>query len=239
MVPSACAYVVRHDNIETIYKKLEERRDTADVTDLLKELHRIVNDAIRAQEPGDDQMDSKLFDMSQINMEKLRDEFARKVKRKASALADIRQVVERKLEQMLARNPQRMDYYRKYSEIIADYNGDKDRVTIEETFAKLVDLVKRLELGSLLSFVSGGRKLRYSSGNCPFSCGRGPRLLRAMIRAQVFQRRSASSFPAGRIDSAFSNQLIASRNKSKALKPAPGPPWCRRALALRSQMMPA
>jgi len=59
--------------------------------------------------------------------------------------ADIRKVVEKKLEQMLARNPQRMDYYRKYSEIIADYNRDKDRVMIEDTFAKLVDLVTGLD----------------------------------------------------------------------------------------------
>ena len=32
MEPSAFAYAERHDNIEAIYKKLEERRDTADVT---------------------------------------------------------------------------------------------------------------------------------------------------------------------------------------------------------------
>ena len=54
MEPSALRYAVRHDDIETIYKKLQERRDTADVTDILKELHKIVNEAIRAQEPGDD-----------------------------------------------------------------------------------------------------------------------------------------------------------------------------------------
>ena len=52
MEPTAYAYAERHDNIEAIYKKLEERRDTADVTDLLKELHRIVNEAIRVAEPG-------------------------------------------------------------------------------------------------------------------------------------------------------------------------------------------
>ena len=40
--PSAIAYAERHDNIEAVYKKLTERRDTADVTELLKELHRIV-----------------------------------------------------------------------------------------------------------------------------------------------------------------------------------------------------
>jgi type I restriction enzyme, R subunit len=43
MEPTAFAYAERHDNIEAIYKKLTERRDTADVTELLKELHRIAN----------------------------------------------------------------------------------------------------------------------------------------------------------------------------------------------------
>src|ERR1700674_3305405 len=50
--PSALLYASRHDNLEAIYKKLQERRDTADVIDLLKELHQIVNEAIRAQEPA-------------------------------------------------------------------------------------------------------------------------------------------------------------------------------------------
>jgi len=145
MEPAAFVFAERHDNIEAIYKKLQERRDTADVTELLKELHRIVNEAIRAAAPGDDQMDAKLYDLSQINLEKLRDEFATKTQRKASALEDIRQLLEKKLAQMLAKNPQRMDYYKRYSEIIADYNRDKDRVTIEDTFSKLVDLAASLD----------------------------------------------------------------------------------------------
>jgi type I restriction enzyme R subunit len=144
MEPSVFTFAERHDNIEAIYKKLEERRDNADVSDLLKELHRIVNEAIRAAEPGDDQKSEKLFDISKINLEKLRAEFARKAKRKASAVEDIRRIVEKKLEQMLARNPLRMDYYKKYTEIIADYNRDKDRVTIEETFARLMDLANSM-----------------------------------------------------------------------------------------------
>jgi type I restriction enzyme R subunit len=145
MEPSALRYAVRHDDIETIYKKLQERRDIADVTEVLKELQEIVSAAIRAQEPGDDQMDSKLFDMSRIDFAKLRDEFAKKVKRKAAALQDIRDVVEKKLAQMLAQNPQRMDFYKKYQDIIADYNREKDRVTIEETFGRLVDFVTGLD----------------------------------------------------------------------------------------------
>jgi len=145
MEPTAFAYAERHDNIETIYKKLTERRDTADVTELLKELHRIVNEAIRTQAPGDDQAEGLTFDLSQIDLEKLRDEFAKKVRRKATVLQDIREIVERKLAEMLARNPARMDYQQKYEEIIADYNREKDRATIEETFRRLVDLVNSLD----------------------------------------------------------------------------------------------
>ena len=144
--PSAFVFGERHDNIEAIYKKLTERRDTADVTELLKELHRIVNEAIRTQAPGDDQAEGLTFDLSQVDMEKLRDEFARKVRHKATALQDIRDIVEQKLAEMLARNPLRMDYQMKYEEIVAEYNREKDRVTIEETFRRLMELVDELDV---------------------------------------------------------------------------------------------
>ena len=145
MEPSAFSYAERHDNIEAIYKKLSERRDTADVTELLKELHRIVNEAIRTQAPGVDQAEGLTFDLSQIDVEKLRDEFSKKVRHKATALKDIREIVEEKLAQMLARNPSRMDYQQKYEEIVADYNREKDRVTIEETFRRLTELIGELD----------------------------------------------------------------------------------------------
>src|SRR5665213_1694301 len=145
MEPSALAYAERHDNIETIYKKLQDRRDTADVTEVLKELHRIVNEAIRAAAPGGDHAEGLKVDLSQIDFEKLRREFASKVRRKHAALQDIRDVVEKKLAQMLARNPMRMDYYKKYQDIIADYNREKDRATVEATFAQLVALSASLD----------------------------------------------------------------------------------------------
>ena len=144
--PSAFAYAERHDNIEAIYKKLSERRDNADVTDVLKELHRIVNQAIRTEQPGGDQVEGVKLDLSEIDMEKLREEFAKKVRRKATALRDIREIVEAKLAEMLARNPTRMDYQQKYEEIVAGYNREKDRVTAEETFRRLVELVEELDV---------------------------------------------------------------------------------------------
>ena len=84
-------------------------------------------------------------DLSKIDFDKLREEFAKKVKRKHQALQDIRELIEKKLAQMLADNPMRMDYYKKYQQIIADYNREKDRVTVEQTFARLVELTNSLD----------------------------------------------------------------------------------------------
>ena len=115
------------------------------MTALLKELHLIVNEAIRTQVPGDDQAEGLTFDLSRIDMVKLRAEFAKKVRHKATALQDICEVVEQKLFEMLAQNPSRMDYQRKYEEIVAEYNREKDRVAIEETFGKLMELMEELD----------------------------------------------------------------------------------------------
>lgn len=146
MEPSAFQFAERHDNLEAIYKKLTERRDLTDVTEVMKELHRIVNSAIATANPGDDQRDALRFDLSKLDLERLRDEFAKKVKLKAAVIQDIRQIVEDKLAKMLANNPMRMDYYRRYTEIVADYNREKDRVTMEETFASLTDLMAGLDV---------------------------------------------------------------------------------------------
>ena len=145
MEPSAFKYAERHDNIEAIYKKLTERRDTADVTEVLKALHRIVNEAIRAHAPGEDHAEGMKVDLSKIDFDKLRQEFASNAKRKHAVLQDIRELIEKKLAQMLAGNPMCMDYYKKYQQIIADYNREKDRATVEQTFAQLVDLANSLD----------------------------------------------------------------------------------------------
>ncbi len=78
-------------------------------------------------------------------MEKLREEFAKKVQHKATAIQDIREIVEQKLAEMLARNPLRMDYQQRYEEIVAGYNHEKDRVTVEETFRQLTELISELD----------------------------------------------------------------------------------------------
>jgi Domain of unknown function (DUF3387) len=101
MEPAAFTYAERHDNIEAVYKKLQERRDTSDVTDLLKELHKIVNEAIRTQGTGEDHAEGLTVDLSQLDFQKPRDEFA-KVRRKQALLQDIREVDELALFDLLS-----------------------------------------------------------------------------------------------------------------------------------------
>lgn len=143
--PSARQYTTRRDNIEAIYKKLQDKRDTSDVTSLLKELHKIVNEAIRTADTGRDHADGLKIDLSTIDLEKLRDEFASKVHRKHAVLQDMRELIEEKLAMMLARNPMQMDYYKKYQQIVADYNREKDRSTVEATFAELANLLASMD----------------------------------------------------------------------------------------------
>jgi type I restriction enzyme, R subunit len=85
----------------------------------------------------------------------LREEFETKVHRKHAAVQDIRDIVEKRLAQMLASNPLRMDYYKKYQEIIADYNREKDRATVEATFAQLVALSASLDVEQRRAAVEG------------------------------------------------------------------------------------
>ncbi len=143
--PAVITFAERRDNIETIWRKLDERRDDADVTDILKELHRLVGEAIRTQ-ASVPRADGQRIDLSRIDFDKLRKEFA-KVRRRATAIRDVSQIVAQRLAQMLAVNPNgpRMDYYQRYTQIIAAYNREKDRVTIEETFAELLDLAEKLD----------------------------------------------------------------------------------------------
>jgi type I restriction enzyme R subunit len=95
-------YAERHDNIEAIYKKLSERRDTADVSELLKLLHRIVNQAIATQGAGGDQASGSDGGPLADQHGKAARGVRKKVKRKATVIEDIRQLVEKKLAQMLA-----------------------------------------------------------------------------------------------------------------------------------------
>jgi type I restriction enzyme R subunit len=132
------------DAIEAIYKELQKKRQHADITDLSVAINEIVNDhlEIEATMAADDGPNRR-FDISGINFELLRREFA-KSREKNLVLKDIQELLQERIAQMLAQNPSRINFYEKYQQIIHDYNNEQNRATIEKTFEELMKLSNEL-----------------------------------------------------------------------------------------------
>jgi type I restriction enzyme R subunit len=132
------------DAIEAIFKELQKKRKHADITDLSVAINDIVNEHLNivATTAADDGP-SRRFDISGINFELLRREFA-KSREKNLIMKDLQDVLQERLAQMMAANPSRINFYEKYQQIIHDYNSEQDRVSIEKTFDDLMKLSNQL-----------------------------------------------------------------------------------------------
>ena len=140
------------DAIDIVYRSLQQDREHADITDIIRKLHAVVDAAIdvRADRTSDD--DSIPYDISAIDFDRLKQEF-RRTREKRTTVQALKHTVEQRLQRLLARNPLRTDFQQHYEQIVAEYNREKDRVTIERTFEELLKFVQRLE-------VEEGRALR-------------------------------------------------------------------------------
>ncbi len=137
------------DAIDIVYKSLQQDRNQADISDILMELQRIVDAAIEPTvsdvpaNPHPDE-DRRLYDISQIDFERLKREFVR-IREKNTTVQNLRQAVEQKLQRLLQQNPLRTDFQHHYEAIVAAYNREKDQITIERTFEALLKLVQALD----------------------------------------------------------------------------------------------
>lgn len=137
------AYRADRDAINIVYKSLQQDRDRADISDIIRRLHQVVDMAIetkseRAAEEG------APYDISRIDFDKLKKEFERSPAKKTT-VQTLKQAVETRLQRLLQQNPLRTDFQRHYETIVAEYNREKDRVTIEQTFEALLKLVEDLD----------------------------------------------------------------------------------------------
>ena len=131
------------DAIEAIYKELQKKRQHADITDLSVAINEIVNDHLEIEATMAAEDGPTRFDISGINFELLRREFA-KSREKNLVLKDIQELLQERIAQMLAQNPSRINFYEKYQQIIHDYNNEQNRITIEKTFEELMKLSNEL-----------------------------------------------------------------------------------------------
>ena len=131
------------DAIVAIYKELQLKRKHADNTDLMVEINRIISENLTLEPVLPGLVESKQFDISKIDFDLLRREFA-KAAHKKLIIKDLSDLVEERIKQMLLRNPGRMDYYDRYQTIIKEYNEEKNRAEIERIFDELTKLAQDL-----------------------------------------------------------------------------------------------
>lgn len=132
------------DAICAIFREMQKKRKHIDATDLMVEINHIINENVEIEhQEGEGLVESRRFDISQIDFDLLAAEFA-KVKRKNLMIKDLNDLVQERLSKMMAVNPSRVDYYVRYMGIIETYNAEQDRTTIEKTFMELMDLAKSM-----------------------------------------------------------------------------------------------
>jgi len=137
------AHRKEYDAVNIVYKSLQEDRDKADITEIILKLHQVVDGAIETQPYRAGEPD-KLFDISRIDFDRLRREFA-KIPTKRTTVQNLKQAIENRLHRLMMQNPLRTDFQRHYEEIVAEYNREKDRVTIEKTFEDLLRFISELD----------------------------------------------------------------------------------------------
>ena len=133
-------YSKRRDAINVIYTAIEDNIESSDVAEIMKKIQNVVHESIEnmVAEPGDNE--GKLIDLSGLNFDILEQYFI-KTKNKHTAVQSLKDKVEKQLKYMVERNPLTVDYYKRYQEIIDEYNLGKDEAIIKETFRKLIELV--------------------------------------------------------------------------------------------------
>ena len=133
-----------YEAISAIYSELQKKRKHINTTDLMVEINAIISSYVEIQHtPMMVHEEPRRFDISAIDFDLLRREFA-KVKKKNLVLKDLDELIQKKLDKMLFTNPDRINYYERYQQIINEYNSEQDRATIEKTFMDLMNLASSM-----------------------------------------------------------------------------------------------
>ena len=134
----------RRDAVRAVYNQINQRRATADTTELMRQVRDIVSEHVEIGKTTEQAKEGTRFDISGIDFDRLGQEFAR-AKQKHLIISDLRSVIEERLELALADNPLRIDFYKRYEEIISAYNKEQDKALIEKTFNDLMKLSEDLD----------------------------------------------------------------------------------------------
>lgn len=137
------AHRPNRDAINIVYKSLQRDKEQADISEIIRQLHTVVDETIETR-TSEVVEDSQPYDISKIDFDRLKKEFER-TPAKRTTVQNLRQAIDLRVQKLLEQNPLRADYQRRFEEIVAEYNKEKDRVTIEQTFEALLKFVEDLD----------------------------------------------------------------------------------------------
>ncbi len=141
--PGVNAYRKEYDATNIVYRSLQQDREAADISDIIRQLHEVIDGAIETT-PQRTIKEREPFNIAAIDFDRLRKEFERSPAKK-TAVQNLKRAIEKRLKRLLERNPLRSDLQKHYEEIVAEYNREKDRPIIEQTFEALLKFFKNLD----------------------------------------------------------------------------------------------
>lgn len=145
LLPSEISNQLRKDKggIEVIYKRMNKKHTPADLTNVLIEMQKVVNDYIKLDEDFSTPAESVKIDISEINFEVLQKEFE-KVKEKAIVIHDITEILNTSIEALCCEAPSSTQFFEHYKEMIENYNKAQDKAEIRKVFEELQKTAKTL-----------------------------------------------------------------------------------------------
>lgn len=140
--PAANALAPNAVLISVLAQKIKALEPEVDITQVMQDVDELLDHSV-APVPYviRDEDDEPLFDLSQIDFEKLKTKFAQGKKRTESE--KLRALLNQRLEAMVTANPTRSDFMEKFQALIERYNAGS--LNIEAFFQELLDFTQELQ----------------------------------------------------------------------------------------------
>lgn len=140
--PGLFAYDKQENAISAIYNRLQESKESPDVSEMLQALYDVVDTAVATDELASSEPPVR-YELTNIDISRLQSEFERNCPN--IKMLNLREKIEKRLGTMIAQNPTRVDLYERYQEIVVEYNKDKDAVEVEKVLGDLFTVYDGLD----------------------------------------------------------------------------------------------
>ncbi|MCU0926035.1 MAG: HsdR family type I site-specific deoxyribonuclease [Hydrogenophaga sp.] len=130
--------------ISAVYNLLARPKPKVDITAIMQDIRGVIDTSLDVASHTAQTPKPKQYDLSGIDFERLRAEFA-KSPYKEPAVLTLQERIEARLELMMRANPARVNFYERYLKIISEFNRDKDDAEIQRVFEDLLRLHDSLD----------------------------------------------------------------------------------------------